>query len=61
MTLAGEDNNPILANDANRVILGKVTIRVYKKRGKTEKNYEKLRKLRNKTEKKKRNLREKKT
>ena len=52
MTLAGEDNNPILANDANRVILGKVTIRVYKKRGKTEKNYEKLRKLRKKTEKK---------
>ena len=55
MTLAGEDNNPILANDTNRVILGKVTIRVYKKRGKNEKNYEKLRKLRKlrkKTEKK---------
>ena len=51
MTLAGEDINPILANDTNRVILGNVTIRVDKKRGKTEKNYEKLRKLRNKTEK----------
>ena len=52
VTLAGEDINPILANDTNRVILGKVTIRVRNLRRKKEKfEKKKLRNLRKRTEK----------